>query len=629
MAAAILRVLLSVIVCAYYASATNDNCTSPGTYQMYRGDWPVAQEISDQANYLKGATWDTIESISKASGVSGCLDSNINFRDLNISDLITYVGYLLYKKQRLKITTRASVQTIVTDYMGGYGLAQGTVVCYADNNNATNNPYRCNMLAKPAQIVALTHANNISFTSGNTAYLGDSLNGKSYAVPGVSMFMSRRDLATDVNMAWQSDSYSVEQYNTSLPIGYTYAQKSSNGIFVHRADAEYVKAECEQQVLLQQSIASEITGGATFACVQWGNIQVYSFEAFAFEVSEMPCSTEVTVPYALFTISAFNKVSAQGYMTIYNGAKNSNPQTLGNVINTVSCFVTASNEEADQQALDVYMTYRNLFDPMQLKNLSGFNPYFTTTARNSNVSCSFAVANGINGGGSNVFAASEIAASRSLSSLLNLQKGPYGIVQPSNGTRPCRAVPRNNPGDGVGVQDSDFGKTVNNTVLFALSYTFNSKNILQYDTMAESILSVQSNYNYGSILTTCVATIIAGLSIPIFTYVVYVDTAATRRVAFTLIVLIELLGSNSAAIFMIKDLHAVNNIMANYEASDTSSSVYSFSYYNQNILVNVAAEMSGKVHDSIFKLVLLGLSMLIATTAIVIKWLRRPQKGAL
>ena len=138
--------------------------------------------------------------------------------------------------------------------------------------------------------------------------------------------------------------------------------------------------------------------------------------------------------------------------------------------------------------------------------------------------------------------------------------------------------------------------------------------------MANTIISSQSSYNYGSILTTCITTIVAGLSVPIFTKYIYQDVDITKNMKFIPVILAQIIGSTSAAFFMIRDMRAANDIVTKYQISDTSDSVYNLSYYDHNMLINVVAEMSGKIHDSTFKIVLLILSMILASIIVSCKW---------
>ena len=616
-------------------------CIASSRYQLFTGDWPIAREIADQANYLKGAFWNTLEAVSKTASVCGCIADAEQFGNLNTSDLVTYTGKFRFKGQQLSITTRVSVQTVVTDFNDGFGLAQSTVVCYADEDDAVNNPYRCNILAKPAQLAAVTPSDqaSLSFTAGQVAYAGESLTNPVWnPVPGLSAGLSRRDLATDPNIHWFSDDYSVGQYNLTLPKGFVDVSTPSN-FTIRRAGAEYVNNTCERQAILQQSIASEVAGGATFACVMWGPIQVYSFGAFAFEVSNTPCSAQVTVPYAVFTLSAFNAIAPQGYMTIYTGVNDSNPDPTFAVLNTLSCIVTATTGEAlDQQTLDLYAAYLQ-FDPEKLSSASYLESdpilssggVYNTQFRGTNVSCGLTGSNA-NSGGANVLVASELSAARSITSLAGLSAGSYGIVRADPEAQPCKVVPHDNPPPSggltvVGIQDSEFGQILNSSVVFAFAYTFNAQNTLQYNNMADQINALQSAYTFSSVLTTCIATIVAGAGVPIFSKIGAVGSIVAERSIFLALIIAEIAGSISAAVLRILDMSNFNQGGSVYQVSDTGEGVYNESYYNQNLLINVMATMEARISTFIVKIALLVLSILIATAIILYRW-RQKLKGS-
>lgn len=524
----------------------------------------------------------------------------------------------MYKKQRLKIITKVSIQTVVKDFNNGYGLAQSTVVCYADNNKVENfTSYRCNMLAKPARINRLRLADQSSFTSGKTAYIGNRQDSNWNIIPGMSMMMSRRDIATDGNVKWQHDLYDTDFLGLTLPFGYSYVNSTKKQILVQRINADYAAHTCKRQTILQQSIDSEVASGATFLCVQCGNVQVYSSYDFNFRSEGAPCSNTVTAPYAILTLGAYKEVKAMGFMTIYNKVNDNNPNA-NSTINTLSCSVTTPTSPLDIQALDIYTAYIKLFSSTQLENLTDLNLNKATI--DNTVSCSLATFNTVDENSYNVLVASKLAAARSLDGLSKSQDGQYGIVQPDGSAAPCKVIPHNDPVNVSFVENSVLGRSVKNALTYAFAYTFNSKNTLQYNSMANTIISSQSSYNYGSILTTCITTIVAGLSVPIFTKYIYQDVDITKNMKFIPVILAQIIGSTSAAFFMIRDMRAANDIVTKYQISDTSDSVYNLSYYDHNMLINVVAEMSGKIHDSTFKIVLLILSMILASIIVSCKW---------
>ena len=649
LALALLPLLLSAALVAVGQSTPSDasarqQCISSGRYQLFTGDWPIAREIADQTNYLKGAFWNTVQDVSKTASVSGCVADAEHFGNLNTSDLVTFSGKFMFKGQQLSITTRVSLQTVVMDTNNGLGVAQNTVVCYVDDDDLSN-VYRCNILAKPAQIAAVTAADqrNLSFPGGEVAYAGYSLINPTWGpVPGLSAGLSRRDLATDDNIKWFSDLYTVGQYNLSLPQGYTDVGSGAN-FTIRRAGAEYINTTCSRQVVLQPSIASEVAGGATFACVMWGPIQVYSFDEFAFEVTNNmdPCTGPLTAPYAVLTQGAPNAIEANAYMTIYNGVADANPAHSFDVINTLTCFTTSTTGEAvEQQALDVYEAFMAAFNPAQIANASflgsdatlNTQQYFTTQFRGTNSSCGFAAGNfDPSSGFATVLAASELTAARSMSSLAGMATGPYGIVRADPQGKPCKVVPHENPPvqnglNTVGVQDSDFGASVNNSVVFAFAYTFNSANTLQYNNMADQINALQSAYTFSSVLTTCIATIVAGAGVPIFSKVGMTDSKLVERGTFLVLIVVEIAGSISAAVLRMVDMSNFNQGGYVYQVSDTSQDIYSYAYLNQNLLVNVMATMEARISTYIIKIILLAGSSFLATVVILYRWRQKLKK---
>lgn len=579
--------------------------------KSYARDWPIAREIEDKTNYLKNAAWATIRSVFHISDVCGCINKDEKLGNFNVSDLVTYTSKLKYKGQTLEVTTRVSVQTVVKDIEDGYGLAQGTVICYKYNVTSS---YRCNLLAKPAHLLHLE-----SVDPDRAAYIGYSTNEISFPIPGMLMLMSRRDLANDVGLSWHSDTYDKSEYDLALPRGY--ADNGPSSIVVQTVNADYVGPNCKRRAILQQSIASELTGGAIFQCVRLGNMQVYTIDGFAYALrhpADKPCSEKLIYPYAVLTLGAYNKVGVpQGFMTIYNKTGNNNHGAPNNtIINTLSCRVTSQNVPPDQQVLDVAYAYYGWFSMLPSRP-----PNYTTVVKiegseRSSVDCSAAEHNNLDSN-ANVLVAGEATSALTLEILGGLKTRPYGIVQPNGQATPCKIIPDKGQ-DGFKVDDSNFGLAVNNSIVYAFEYTFNSQNKLQYEAMANRFSTMQDSYSYGSTLTTCVTTVVAGMGVPLFHRFRYIPVI--EKMVFALVLAILIIGSNLAAIFVIRDMHNANQHVETYQISDTSEDVYTLSYYDHNMLVDVTVKMSGAVHNYSFKLALLILSMLLAITFILCRW---------
>ena len=212
--------------------------------------------------------------------MAGCVSDKAQLGNINSSDLVTFVSALQYKGQDLAITTRVWAYVFATDQSGAEGGAQGSLVCYADRNDASASlsAYRCNVLAKRGRPRAAAQVHR-----------------------GIEKSVFRRW----AGLLWP---HPREPVSCARAVG-LYVQEG-------------------RQVVLQQSVASEAAGGIALRCFEWRGLQVFTDAVLDYYNGGTPCLSELNAPYAVMTFGAKDTQTADMSMTIYNGADDSSPRSL-------------------------------------------------------------------------------------------------------------------------------------------------------------------------------------------------------------------------------------------------------------------------------------------------------------
>lgn len=616
-------------------------CLSPGVAQQYSGDWPLAHQISDTEVYLRSVGYQSISTISDIASVSGCVSEKAGLNNRNISDLVTYTADLTYRGQRLRIRTHVWGSTIMGDTTGGSGAAFGTVVCYADQNDRKLN-YRCNLLAKPAEIVLLTASDmkKRGVVGGGANFLGNINSSPRAPLRGLSMLMSRRDLSADSSLKWAKDQITTDSYNLTLPPGYSYRSNEPQ-LAVTRVDAAQSARPCSQQVALYQSLASEVLGGATFSCHMWGDMQIYSNLEFSrtFErlnsVPPADCAgMEVTTPYAVLTQ---HFAGLHVVMTIWDG---SNHIDLSNNLvmqNAISCF-KANKTAIDSPGDRSYNTFLiitgilNIFQPQGksfFRQLEEFDRWKSSNATDPGSSFQVVCALGsVQSGSANPEAVvlSDEGAEQQLDNARELHMSAHGIARASRntGVAPCKILPQDEgPFDySPDPNEKDLGKLVDISIAYSFSYTFNRENRRQFDAMASDIISQQSSAGWGIVLTTCLATVIASLAVPAKLPHPRIHHVV-RAVIVIVLIILEAAAGNSAAALGLWNLYNLSETTTGWTNTDSGGSrPFIISFISARTMVTLNAQMASHVPSYMVKLGLLIASMGFGTCILLVRWIR-------
>lgn len=605
-------------------------CLSPDIAQQYSGDWPLVQHISDSEIYLRSVDFTSITSISKAASVSGCVNKNAGLHNPNISDLVTYTAEMKYKGQLLHITTRIAGHVVTSDVNGGDGAAIGNVVCYADDNNTTRG-YRCNILAKPAEVVLLTKSDSQKrgLVGGGAMYLGNIDSSPRAQLPGLMMLMSRRDLAADSSLNWTTDTYNAGEYGLDLPPGYEYTNERPQ-LAITRADAWHINRVCSEQVVLQQSVVSEALGGATVICRQWGSLQVYTNFGFPyyFDENSAECSeTNVTVPFAVITISGRGKVNtAEIAMTIFDGSDESLLSAPNSIYKTITCRF-----DDHRAGCDKVRVVRTILSNVPPPDETPFQHLKQTDLEweFDGMKCVWGQGNIVSDPYNqilNLLTMSEDTANFQMIYARELTSRTQGVVRTLRDPElaPCKVVPYiDAPPDVTGTRDIYLGGLVSFSVAYSFSYTFNTENKQQFDSMANDLIAQQSSADWGIVLTTCLATVVASLAAPAE---VPGDRAHSwkfgYRVAIAMFgIVIEGAAGSSAAMLGIINLYVAKGTSLAWHNSDSGGTeTYNLSELRARTMVTLSAQMTSRVPRYDLKLRLLIMAVTLGLIILITRW---------
>ena len=598
----------------------------------YEPDWPLAAIQSGGVRFWDGVSADTLARGVNLGEINACMIQSAGQPGrINSSDLVNirYVGE--YRQQPVIISLRAAAFLSTTGQDGNLGLAAPPIVCYKWASGTTPRIHSCNILAQHAQLQYID--NNTLSTNNYTAFadLTGTLNVPREPIVNTYMSLTRQQLSLGAgSISMTSVGYKPAQLGLRDTV-------RSNGLNV-RASVQIDEVaditginDCNNSVVFLMDITGQSTGGVSFGCRTYKGMQIYASGAFFFaaNMQNLPgCAPQVMRPYAVASIGAREDIQTIGYLTVSQDTTTETSLTN----NTITCVATASGNTPDQQLLDIYGAQAYLLNISTLTHIATINATYSTVSRGTSIECGRAFTNTIGGSVSNNAVVTTVnTAGFSIDALSDVFTVGGGWASANSTGKICKLVPTLNSPGTVGGNESDAGIVVHNAVLALEQYITSPSLTPQLQTMGNALNAAQQVHSYGALATTCIATLVAAISAPVFKIGRFANTDGwrdiTRWTGALAVLVLELMGCNIAAILRMSDLASVHGRTIVYSTETSDPYTYTAAYYNYFLVNSVDLIMVGRVSGADFKQAVLAFTILVATVTLIWRWSPKDDGG--